>query len=188
MKRTRIRYTLIVTALVAVSGVAQEAAAQRLGRLFTSADERAMLDTARYEAQLARQRPAPEPEPEPEPQVVAPAPVQPQGPSISRLTINGVLRRRGGPGTVWINGDRVEGGETTREGIAVDSARTAAGGVRLRLPSGTDTVALRPGQQIDVETGTVLEAYETTSHDGQGSAFAPAPSPGAPAEPAVPEQ
>jgi len=184
MKRTGIHFTLILTALLALSGLAQEVAAQRLGRLFTSNDERARLDSIRHEAQFAQRPPAPEPEPEPEPQAVAPAPVQPSGPTISRLTINGVVRRSGGPGTVWVNGDRVDGGETTREGIAVDSARTGTGGVRLRLPSGTDTVALRPGQQIDIETGTVVEAYETTTRGEGGSAFASAPSPGsAPAPP-----
>ena len=172
MKRTGMRLMLILTALVGLPGVAGEAAAQRLGRLFTSVDERASLDTIRYEAQFARQQAAPEPEPEP--QLIAPVASQPRAPAVSRLTINGVVRRSRGPGTVWVNGDRVQRGETTREGIAVDSARSGAGGVRLRLPSGTDTVALRPGQQIDIESGTVVEAYEKSARGEQGSAFAPA--------------
>ena len=40
--------------------------------------------------------------------------------------------------------------------------RTCASGgtIRLVLPSGLDTVQLKPGQKIDVLTGSVLEPYE----------------------------
>ena len=159
-------------AMVLGGGVVSDAEAQRLGRLFTTSGERSTLDDIRLQAGLPQTAPEAEPEPAPE----APAAVQvtaPEGPSISRLVINGVVRRSRGPSTVWINGDLVERGGSSREGVSVESIRGAAGSVRLRLPSGAGTVALRPGQQIDIDSGTLLEAYEKQGESAGASAFLP---------------
>jgi hypothetical protein len=39
------------------------------------------------------------------------------------------------------------------------------------LPSGTETIALRPGQKIDIGTGTVLEPYEQSPSATTQGAF-----------------
>ena len=144
--------TLLVGLAAAGLGAAVDVQAQRLGRLFTTPEERALLDELRAEERVARPEAEPEPEPKPAPEPGPPRSV------VSRLTINGFVRGSRGPETVWINGDLVEHGSVTREGISVESARGADSSVRLVLPSGTGTVALRPGEQIDIRSGTVLDA------------------------------
>jgi hypothetical protein len=158
------------------------AEAQELGRLFTTPQERASLDEIRYQSRFA----APEPQPVPEPatQTSAGEP-EPTGPVISRLTVNGVVRRSGGPGTVWVNGDEVERGGITREGILVQGANRQARNVRLQLPSGISSIELKPGQEIDVLSGTVLEPYEKGAGASGESAFE-APREGGPRAGGVP--
>lgn len=169
-------FALVVAPLLLVSAPGAEA--QRLGRLFTSPQDRAELDELRRIAALPVPEPAPEPIPraQPQPEVEN----EPQGLDFSRLVINGVVRRSGGPSQVWLNGDLLERGSVSREGVAVESTRSARDGVRLRLPSGAGTVALRPGQQIDIDSGTLLEAYETRAESEAPSAFSPSTSPDTP--------
>ena len=142
--------------------------AQEIGRLFTTPTERIQLDEARRQAQL----PAIEPEVEPTPQPVARSEEPEPEPVVDRLTINGVVRRSSGPGTIWVNGAEVERGGRTRDGIVVQDTGRGVRGVRIRLPSGADTIELKPGQEIDVSSGAVLESYERRPTQGSaGSAF-----------------
>lgn len=150
-------------AVLVLSGAA---AAQDIGRLFTTAPERSTLNQLRIEAQFAR----PEPEAEAVPEQVA-QPQPPTGPSVSRLEVNGVVRRSGGPTTVWVNGAQVERGVVSREGLRVDPGRRIVDGVQVRLPSGLRSVRLKPGQAIDVNSGTLVDAFERTSDSQAESAF-----------------
>lgn len=174
MKCMRVAVTamgLLVVALFVTAISTPQAHAQRLGRLFTTPEQRSVLNEIRTQAQFAE----PELEPEPEPQTsnVTVTEQESTGPSIANLTINGVVRRRGGRTTVWVNGREIDRGDVTREGVLVESATRRSGDVRLRLPSGTETIALRPGQKIDIRTGTVLEPYERSpSEDTQGAFLA----------------
>ena len=138
--------------------------------MFTTSEQRSALDEIRAQEQFAQ----PDVQPD-EPQEAAPisaAQQQPSGPTISSLTINGVVRRSGGKTMVWVNGHEVERGNLTRDGVLVESAQRGSGDVRLRLPSGTESIALRPGQKIDVGSGLVLEPYEVTPAASGQSAFA----------------
>ncbi len=129
--------------------------AQELGRLFTTTAERRTLDRLRLEAQIARPLPAPEP---PTDRTVTVT--QPSGPSVSRLEVNGIVRRSRGPATVWVNGAQVERGLVSREGLTVQASPRSGGGVQVSLPSGLSTVRLKPGQAVDVNTGTLVDAFE----------------------------
>lgn len=158
----------LLAAAVAFAGVAPDAEAQRLGRLFTTPEQRSTLDELRYQTQLER------PEAEPEPEAVAqPRDAEPEAPGIGRVTINGLVRRSRGPGTVWVNGDQVERGGMSRDGLVIESDPASPLGVRLRMPSGRASVALKPGQGIDVDSGTVLEAFEQGYRRDAPDAFAP---------------
>jgi hypothetical protein len=144
-----------LAALVLIlAGAAPPAEAQRLGRLFTSVDERAHLDELRYQGQFAT------PQPVPEPAAAATSAPEQGGPTVSSLTVNGIVRGSSGRGTVWVNGNQIERGGTTREGIQVNTAGAGGRSVRARLPSGVDTIEIKPGQKIDVIHGVVLEPYE----------------------------
>ena len=179
------RVAAVAAALLVTA--AAPAGAQSVGRLFTSAEQRANLDELRDQAHF--ERPEREPEQAPPPTEGQAAAAEPAGPVIERLTINGVVRAARGPGAVWVNGDLIERGGVTREGLRVDVAGRRPQ-VKVQLPSGTDSVALKPGQRIEVGTGAVSEAYERAPRDEGPAAFpaAPqAPAPGAGAAPAAPD-
>lgn len=161
--------TLLAVVTFVCAMIAPQAEAQRLGRLFTTPEQRSVLNEIRTQAQFAQ--PELEPEPEPQTSSVTVTEQESAGPSIANLTINGVVRRRGGRTTVWVNGREVDRGDVTREGVLVETANRRNGNVRLRLPSGTETIALRPGQKIDIATGTVLEPYEQSPSQGTQGAF-----------------
>ena len=149
-----------------------EASAQRLGRLFTSVDERASLEELRYQSQFATPAPAPEPV------AVVPGAVAQSASVVSSLTVNGIVRSSDGSATVWINGDQIQRGGSTREGIRVITTGPGGRNVRARLPSGVDTIDLKPGQKIDVLHGVVLEPYERSERTPAGpSAFRLEPGP-----------
>jgi hypothetical protein len=152
-------HVVIAAVLVVLAASAAPAAnAQRLGRVFTTPEQRRALDEIRAQAEFAQ--PDVQAEQAREAVPIAAAAQQPSGPAISSLTINGVVRRSGGKTMVWVNGHEVEHGKLTRDGVLVESAQRSSGDVRLRLPSGTESIALRPGQKIDVGSGLVLEPYE----------------------------
>lgn len=128
----------------------QAADAQRLGRLFSTPDERALLDELRRERQIV----------DPDPQVVE---TVTDTPLVEQVTINGLVLRSSGVNSAWINGRQVDGGARTREGVQVDTSATQGGRVKITLPSGAETIDLKPGQRIDVDSGVVVEAYERSS-------------------------
>ncbi len=175
MRFPRLQALLLLTTLVAT--IIPVAAAD-LGRLFTTREQRAELNDLRYQAKFA-----PPPEPTPAPVAQDAAPVE-QSPVVDSMRINGVLRTSRGGGTIWLNRQQVERGGVTREGIQVTTGRKVHQGVKIQLPSGVDTILLKPGQKIDVATGSVLEAYEADPQADPKSAFAtdnlsPAPEQGA---------
>jgi hypothetical protein len=147
------------------------AAQEGIGRLFTTLSERSALNQLRLEAQFAQPQQEETPAPQPEARVAE----ADQGPAVSRLEINGIVRRSGGPSTVWVNGAQVERGRVSREGLMVQAGRRARDGVRVELPSGLRTVRLKPGQAIDVTTGTLVDAFEARPDEDAASAFEPLP-------------
>ena len=122
--------------------------ARSFGRLFTTTEERALLD----EIRTAHDYGAP---------VVAASPV---APVIPEVTINGVVVRSSGNNASWINGAGIMGAETTREGIRVEARRAGGGTVRIILPSSLDPFELKPGQKIDVVRGQVQDGYGTVGN------------------------
>ena len=138
---------VLAAALVLVSCNAE---AQRLGRLFSTPEERALLDELRRERKIVA----------PDPQVTE---IVPDAPTVEQVTINGVVLRSGGTNSAWINGRQVDAGARTREGVRVDTSPVDGGRVKITLPSGAETIDLKPGQKIDVDSGVVVEAYERAS-------------------------
>jgi len=141
---------LLVTALSAAALMPLGAAAATLGRLFTTPDERAKLEQIRNDPNYGK-TPA-----------KAPPPVEStvdKAPSVPRVTVNGVVLRRAGGDVVWINGHEVGSDEPTPEGLRVHTY-ARRGTVRIVLPDGNETEAMKPGQRIDVLTGKILDAYQ----------------------------
>jgi hypothetical protein len=124
---------MIRVLLVLLLGLAPAfAAAQDLGRLFFTPQQRSALDQRRR----------------------ARMPDKPTAPAAAPLTrVDGYVKRSGGPSTVWINGDPL--GESAPEAPRIDAGRTPSGSVSITIGESGARTRLRPGEALDRGTGEV---------------------------------
>jgi hypothetical protein len=111
------------------------AAAQDLGRLFFTPQQRSALD----ERRRAR---VPD---KPAAAVVA-TPV---------TRVDGYVKRSGGPSTVWINGDPLT--ESAPEAPRIDASRATSGSVSIGIGESGARTRLKPGESLDRGTGEVRD-------------------------------
>ena len=143
--------------LLACPLVTDSYAQQRIGRLFSTPEQRMELDRIRSdpgageEATPVAVPTIPESPPESEPGL----------PAFS-VTVDGVALRSDGHRVVWVNGVETEVGGKTPAGVGIEGTLAPSGRLRIRLPAGGRRVVLRSGQTIDVD-GRVREAYERRS-------------------------
>ena len=109
------------------------AAAQDLGRLFFTPQQRGALD----ERRRARVPDRPE--------------AATAATSVTR--VDGYVQRSGGPSTVWINGDPL--GESAPEAPRIDSRHLPSGSVSITIGESGARARLKPGQALDRGTGQV---------------------------------
>lgn len=124
-------------------------AADSLGRLFHTPEQRAQMDLARVKRD---QRLPVSSETEP-----AAAPIA-QGPDV--VTYSGVVRRSDGKSTVWINGKPVN--ERNRIGNASEVNVLGVrrdGAVSVAIPQADRRASLKVGQSLDVTSGRIEESY-----------------------------
>ncbi len=133
-------------ALVAFAAAGQ---AQDLGRLFTTPEEREMLEA------LRRQPPKPQAEAAP---LVAPT-VEPT-PVAPNVTMNGLVSRSRGRGMVWVNGVTSLEGDLDAQGIAVDVGAMRGTTLPVRIGDAPLAVGLKPGQTYDTGEAQVREVYQ----------------------------
>lgn len=106
----------------------------KIGRLFFSPNERAMLDRTRQKS---------------------------SGSTVSateQIILNGIVRRSSGKTTTWINQVPQHENETP-QGMVVQQGPTSKPSAVLLLPSGKK-VNLKAGQTFDTTKGKVREGYE----------------------------
>ena len=129
-------------------GAAPLAHSAEIGRLFMSVAERAELDRLRHGGAPAVVRPATPPVPTDAPD----APVAERG----VLALDGLVARSGhGRNTAWVDAMPHLDGERRRPATLV---LPGGRGVALSLPSGR-RVVLKPGQEVDLDSGKIQEAY-----------------------------
>lgn len=128
MSRKLFIVVIMVVLLPATACFAQQPA---LGRLFFTAEQRALLD-ARRRAGV--------------PDEAAPVAASP----TTRL--DGFVKRSGGKSTVWVNGQPIPE-------VAPDAPRIGAGEARVAVPLGDSRarVGLKPGETLDRGTGVVRD-------------------------------
>jgi len=128
MKSRATRLVLPALAL-ALAAAAADCAAQELGRLFFTADQRAALD-ARRKARV---------------------PDKPAAAEVASPTtrLDGYVKRSDGPSTVWVNG------ETLLEGPAEAPRIDSRGEGRVAVPVGEGgaRARLKPGEVLDRNSG-----------------------------------
>jgi hypothetical protein len=122
---------LLITLLLGMAPAL--AAAQELGRLFFTPQQRHALDERRR-ARLPDKPAA----------AVVAAPV---------TRVDGYVQRSGGPPTVWINGDPLS--ESAPEAPRIDTTRTPSGSVSITIGESGARTRLRPGEALDRGTGEV---------------------------------
>jgi hypothetical protein len=122
---------LALPALTALLLLAPPAAAQELGRLFFTPEQRSGLD-ARRKARV---------------------PDKPAAATVASPTtrMDGFVRRSGGPTTVWVNGDSVP--ENSPEAPRLQQG----GGVSINVGESGRRQSLRPGETLDRGNGEVRD-------------------------------
>lgn len=116
-----------------------------LGRLFTTAQERTVLDDARHRV-LARKG------------VQQKKSAQGEEDKLEDVTVNGVVVRSGGPPAVWLNGgSALAVAGDLPAGVKLDGVEP--GEVMVRLSNGR-FVVLSAGQRYDGGVGRVFETFE----------------------------
>ena len=152
-------------------------AADSLGRLFLTPEQRAQLEIVR--AQRDRRLPVSiETE-----TAAAPVPAAPQGPEI--VTYNGVVRRSDGKSTVWINGKPVNERDRRRSDSEVTVLGVQRdGAVSVAIPQADRKASLKVGQSLEVTSGTIEESYARRATLARPQVNTPAATPSA-ATPAV---
>jgi hypothetical protein len=117
------------------------AAADDLGRMFFTPEQRATLDKTRKQNSRS----------EADREFKPPAPPLPQN-----VSVTGMIRRSDGKNTIWLNNRVVD--ERPASGI-VARAGKRDNQVRLTLPDAGTSVELKVGQTLEVVSGTIEENY-----------------------------
>jgi hypothetical protein len=135
-----------VPGLTAAQATGKPAAktAEPLGRLFFTPEQRASLDVAR--TQRARRG------------VSSDGSEETVAPAAQSITYGGVVRRSDGKSTVWINGRPVNDNDPAG-GAAVVGRVRPDGGVSLQVPQSGRSIELKPGQSVELLSGTIEEAF-----------------------------
>ena len=119
-------------------------AAEPMGRFFFTPAQRASLDIAR--TRRARNTLSTE------------GMEETAAPVAQSVTYGGMVRRSDGKSTVWINGRPVNDSEPIG-GISVVGRIRSDGSVSLQVPQSGRSVDLKPGQSVELLSGTIEEAF-----------------------------
>jgi hypothetical protein len=135
---------LVAVATVAMPAPASAAQPEQMGRLFFTPAQRSSLDVAR--SQRARAAVGTENN------------EQEAAPSAQTITYGGLIRRDDGRTTVWLNNQAVRDTEPSGAGAVVTRVRPD-GRITLQAPQSARSVDLKPGQTVELLSGTVEEGY-----------------------------
>jgi hypothetical protein len=150
----------LVTAAMPAPASAAQQGQERLGRLFFTPAQRSSLDVAR--SQRARTTVATE------------NTDQEAAPVSQTITYGGLVRRDDGRTTVWLNNQPVRDTDPSGAGAVVSRVRPD-GRITLQAPQSSRSVVLKPGQSVELLSGTIEEGYSRRALSGTE----PKPKPGA---------
>lgn len=135
-----VRLRRFVLALLPALALAGPCAAEPLGRLFFTPEQRATLESLR----------------------LAPATAATAA-TTDRVTVNGIIQRSGGPATVWINGVP----QTVPAGSVAGAGKSGGPAVRVPVPGQDGQVKLKVGQTIEISEPAAGEEKEIGSMSTQ---------------------
>jgi hypothetical protein len=79
-------------------------------------------------------------------------------PAAQTITYGGLIRRDDGQTTVWLNNQAVRDTDPSGAGAVVSRVRPD-GRITLQAPQSARSVDLKPGQSVELLTGTIEEGY-----------------------------
>ncbi|MBF0589673.1 MAG: hypothetical protein HQL53_11145 [Magnetococcales bacterium] len=142
-------FTLPSAPLMAGSlGVGEQ---NRFGRLFTTPNDRLLLDKARRLAQLKAQRKE--------------QAGQGHKPFQASMTLKGLVTRSNGPTAIWINNARTVRNDPLPDGAHLPQTMRPSESPHLlvQLPRQQDQLILKPGQTLNGLTGEIYETFNVRS-------------------------
>jgi hypothetical protein len=137
--------TLILSCALAAQ-CAPVPAAEPLGRLFFTPDQRATLDTARSKKTRVNL----------ETEATVEKPPAPPAPEV--VTYGGLVRRSDGKATIWLNNQAINE-KDVRSGTTLVGRVRPDGSVTVQSPQSGRSVDLKVGQSAELLSGTVQENY-----------------------------
>jgi hypothetical protein len=129
------RWVALITLMLPLIG----SAAEPLGRLFFSPEQRATLDNARKQNIKIN--------------------VETETPTPEIISVNGMIQRSDGLSTVWVN-NRPLNEKHAPSGIRIISRSSGDARVTLQLPPSSRNVDLKVGQNLDAISGQIQENYQ----------------------------
>ena len=146
---------ILVLAIGAAASLPELSAQETLqGTLFTNQEQRDYLDYLRRDFLAKSQEAGFNIEASDIPDIPVDGATSPAGPS--EYTLGGIMRRGDGRLTIWLNN------QSLTEAELPQIARLVADGnaLALRFTTANGTQLLRPGQTIEINSGTVQERYQ----------------------------
>jgi hypothetical protein len=134
-------------------------AAETLGRLFSTPDERAQLDHLR---ELQKNKPV---ETIVEATVIESKPVE----LPNAINVQGYVKRSDGKdGTVWINGEALQE-NTGNQDVQVGDLTKNSNTIPIRIPANGKRLSLKAGQVYDPENNRVRKSPSYSISDSSGT-------------------
>jgi len=148
-------YLWLVSLLLPNFFIIQNVHADELGRLFTTKAERKMLDELRY-AQPKETEPIEiviEDIIEDEPEEYVPV--------LGEVTVNGLVYRKGGKSTAWINNANTFEGNLSNQYIQINADDIEPDSVQIQMSESVTDITLKVGETYDTETEKIIDLTDT---------------------------
>ncbi len=145
---------ILLISSFALSGTTYaQAASDGFGRLFTTPEERRKLDTLRNAKQQAVVEEVPEVFIEENVGVI-------EQPDLEGITLNGLVYRKGGKSTVWLNGTNSYEGNLASEYFRINAGKVNSEKVSVTVPEVDLEFDLKVGQTYEPNDGSLLDIVD----------------------------
>jgi len=141
---------LFLMALIFCLSASNAFAEDDLGRLFTTPQQRNTLEKLRHQEPVVEIK---------VPEITFEEPVvetEEQKPVIGGITVNGLVYRKGGKSTAWINSANTYEGNFGNQYIQIDADNIKPDDVEILIPINETKVKLKTGQTYDPEADQII--------------------------------
>ena len=138
---------MTIVVLVSLQGF-YEVQADPVGRLFTTPKERRMLEQVRH-AEPEKEEVAVEVVPDVLEEFIEEVEVVEERPVIEGITVQGLVYRKNGRNTAWVNNSNTYEGDLASQHIRVDPDQIDEDMVQVTIPEYTRKIELKVGQTYD---------------------------------------